>query len=325
MGEGEQVDGSGDLGARARRQFAVDERTVSAIGPAGELTSPAAERARAWQASLPADRGDVIEHLVPRIDRAIQRAQPEFQGRQRGQLDLTSEQIKARVDELAPWHVPFALGFGRVTVRNAVQAAAYEERLQFRRDLINGTLVDLLGAELADTTALDIGCNCGYFSLDLATRGAAHVDGVDLRPENIAQAQFLAEHFGVDNVSFHVADAADLGADRQWDVVLNLGLLYHVTEPFELVRQTYELCRRAAIIDTVCTREPISAFFTQMDRDVSSHAEGRAPVELHPTYRAVIDTIHHAGFSEVFELTGHCADPHPSYAKATRRCFLGIR
>jgi 2-polyprenyl-3-methyl-5-hydroxy-6-metoxy-1,4-benzoquinol methylase len=321
----EEGDGPADLGARVRQRFAVDDRPVSTIGPGGELSSPADARARAWLASLPADRYEVIEHLVPRIDRAIERTQPEFQGRQRGQLDLTSEEIKARVDELAPWHVPFALGFGRVTVRDALQAAAYEERLLFRRDLINGTLADLLGSDLAGTTALDIGCNCGYFSLDLATRGAAHVDGVDLRPENIAQAEFLAEHFGVDNVSFHVADAADLAGDRQWDVVLNLGLLYHVTEPFELVRQTYELCRRAAIIDTVCLREPVSAFFTQMDRDVSSHAEGRAPVELHPTYRAVIDTLHHAGFSEVFELTGHCDDPHPSYAKATRRCFLVMK
>ena len=320
-----EAGGARDLADLARRRFAVDHTVVSAIGPAGELTATPLERQRAWRASLPRDRDAVIEHLVPRIDRSIERTQPVFQGRQRGQLDLTSEEIKARVDDLAPWHVPFALGFGRATVRDPVKAAAYEERLLFRRDLINGTLAELLGDDLADTTALDLGCNCGYFTLDLATRGARQVDGIDLRPENIAQAQFLAEHFGVDNVSFRAVDAKDLEPGRQWDIVLNLGLLYHVTQPFELVQQTYDLCRRAAIIDTVCVREPVSAFYVPTDRDVSSHAEGRAPAELHPSYRGVLDTIRHAGFSDVFEITGHCDDPHPSYAHATRRCFLATR
>ncbi len=313
------------LADRVRSRFAVDDATTSAIGTGGELTVGSEERKRAWQSSLDRDRYATTEFLVPRVDRAITRSQPAFHARQRGHLDLTSEQIKERVDELAPWHVPFALGYGRVTLRDPKQAAAYEERLLFRRDLINGTLADLFGDDLASITALDIGCNCGYFSLDLATRGAAQVDGIDLRPENIAQAQFLAEHYGVDNVTFRAVDAADLEPGRRWDVVLNLGLLYHVTDPVELVRQTYELCDRAAVIDTVCHREPVSAFLMVADRDVASHAEGRESLELHPTYRAVIDTILYAGFSEVIEITGDCDRPHPSYAQATRRCFLALK
>ena len=317
--------GDGALGDLVRSRFDVDDSTVSAIGPSGELSARSEERRRAWQASIGDDRSSPIERLVPHIDRAITRTRPAFHARQRGHLELTSEQIKDKVDELAPWHVPFSLGHGRVTVRDPKQAAAYEERLLFRRDLINGTLEDMFGDELGSLTALDIGCNCGFFSLDLASRGAAQVDGIDLRPENVAQAQFLAEHYGIDNVTFRTLDAAELEPGRRWDLVLNLGVLYHVTEPLQFVRRTYELCGRAAVIDTVCHREPVSAFFMVADRDVVSHAEGRESMELLPTYRAVVDTVRYAGFRDVIELTGHCERPHPSYAQATRRCFLCVK
>ncbi len=313
------------MGESARSTFHIDDSTVSALPEGGEIDASSRDRVSAWQATLGPDRYAVTELLLPRIERDIVRNQPAFAGRQRGHLDLTSEQIKERVDELAPWHVPFTLGHGRVTVRDAPRAAVYQERILFRRDLVNGTLADLLGDDLATTTALDIGCNCGFFSLDLATRGAAQVDGIDLRPENIAQARFLAEHYGVGNVSFEAVDAADLEPGRQWDIVLNLGILYHVTDPLQFIRQTYELCRRAAIIDTVCHREPVSAFIMVGERDISSHAEGRESMEFHPTYRAAIDTIRYAGFSEVIEIVGRCDDPHPSYANAIRRCFLAIK
>ena len=99
------------------------------------------------------------------------------------------------------------------------------DRILFRRELITGTTAAVLGADLSGSTVLDIGCNAGFFSLDIATRGAEHVDGIDLRAENIAQAQFLADYYGVGNVTFATTDADHIGSDRQWDVVLNLGVL----------------------------------------------------------------------------------------------------
>jgi SAM-dependent methyltransferase len=101
-------------------------------------------------------------------------------------------------------------------------------RMGFRRDLICGTVADLLGSDAAEARVLDIGCNNGFFSLDLADRGVGHVQGVDLRTSNIAQALFLRDRYGVENVEFAVSHAHDIGTPDQWDVVLNLGVLYHV-------------------------------------------------------------------------------------------------
>jgi SAM-dependent methyltransferase len=172
---------------------------------------------------------------------------------------------------------------------------------------------------------LDIGCHSGLFSLDLAARGAAHVDGIDLRPENIAQAEFAARHYGIENVSFAVRDADHLDPGASWDVVLNLGLLYHVLDPFALLARTYEVCGSFAVIDTVCHSEPVSAYFVFGDKDVASRGEGRASYELHPTYRAAIETIRHAGFSEVFEVVARCDKRPQLYGRGERRCFLAIK
>jgi len=80
-----------------------------------------------------------------------------------------------------------------------------------------------------------------------------------------------------------------------------------------------------AVIDTVCHTEPVSGYFVMGDKDVSHGSEGKESYELHPTYRAVIDTIRHAGFSEIFEVVGRSDKPHPLYATGNRRCFLAIK
>ena len=221
--------------------------------------------------------------------------------------------------------MPFRFGDGIEVMGGDLVEAVTARRYEYRRELIGATVADLLGADLAGTSVLDIGCNCGLFSLDLAARGAGHVRGVDLRSHNIAQARFAAEHYGVERVEFEVQDADAIGANAQCDVVLNLGVLYHVVNPLQFIRQTYELCRRFAIIDTVCHLEPVSAYFVMGDKDVSRVTEGREVYELHPTYHAVIDTIRYAGFREVFELEGVAERPHDLYAAGLRRCFLAIK
>ena len=64
---------------------------------------------------------------------------------------------------------------------------------------------------------LDIGCNSGWFSFDLAERGARSVDGVDLRAQNMEQAKFLRDYFGLENTHFDVADALSFDNERRWD------------------------------------------------------------------------------------------------------------
>lgn len=301
----------------------LDHDTVSALSGAEMFGVTSQARYLRWLSSIPTPS---VEYLLPRLRRKIVRQWPEYMLYTPGHADLSQGDLMAAVESIGPWMVQFRLRNDHMTIDTTTLAAKVDaNNYLFRLDLINGTLADLLGGEIATTSVLDIGCNAGFFSLDLAARGAQHVDGVDLRCANINQARFLAEHYGIDNVAFHVSDADDVAQGRQYDVVLNLGLLYHVVNPLQHLRQTYELCSRYAIIDSICHTEPVAAFMLFGDKDNDHPFEGRDEWEFHPTYRGAIEAIRYAGFSDVIEIVGDSDPAHKTYAAGKRRCFLAIK
>jgi methyltransferase (TIGR04290 family) len=86
-------------------------------------------------------------------------------------------------------------------------------------------------ADLRGKSVLDIGCNAGFYSLEMKRRGAAHVVGVDSDESYLAQARFAAQVLGfdVEYRELDVYDVAKLG--RRFDLVLFMGVLYHLRHP----------------------------------------------------------------------------------------------
>jgi tRNA (mo5U34)-methyltransferase len=81
-------------------------------------------------------------------------------------------------------------------------------------------------------TALDIGCNAGFYTLELARRGAL-VTALDSSEHYLRQARWAAEVCGVaDRIEFVHRAVYELGRSEQtWDFVLFLGVLYHLRYP----------------------------------------------------------------------------------------------
>ena len=88
---------------------------------------------------------------------------------------------------------------------------------------------DALPADLSGWTALDIGCNAGFYTFELARRGA-RVTGIDYDARYLEQARWAARQFGVqDRVEFRRMQVYDLArSDEKWDLVLFMGVLYHL-------------------------------------------------------------------------------------------------
>jgi len=306
----------------------VDERIASALPGDDPEAGTSQERYKRWRDTRAGPRP--TEYLLPRVVRDVQCAWPRFMSR--AAQPIPTEQLRARLAELGPWYVPFSLGDPPVNTMEftdnfgaAIFADDNAQRMQFRSELIGGTLARVLGDELGELTVLDVGCNSGWFSFDLADRGAGAVDGVDLRPHNIEQAEFLRDYFGFDNVRFDVADATAFEEARTWDLVLNLGVLYHVTDPLQLMQRTYELCNRYAVLDTICHDEPFSGFVLFDTKDASHPHEGRESWEFHPTYRGAIDALRYAGFREVVEIVASEETATGLYRGGGRRCFLAVK
>jgi tRNA (mo5U34)-methyltransferase len=87
--------------------------------------------------------------------------------------------------------------------------------------------------DLRGARALDIGCNAGFYSFELARRGA-HVLAVDLDEHYLRQARWAAERLELaDRVEVRRMSVYDLAGvpAGQFDVVLFLGVLYHLRHP----------------------------------------------------------------------------------------------
>lgn len=94
------------------------------------------------------------------------------------------------------------------------------------------SFADALPADLDGRSVLDIGCNAGFYAIEMKRRGAAHVLGIDSDPRYLGQARFAAEVLGLRDIEFRelsVYDVARLG--RRFDLVLFMGVLYHLRHP----------------------------------------------------------------------------------------------
>jgi tRNA (mo5U34)-methyltransferase len=79
---------------------------------------------------------------------------------------------------------------------------------------------------------LDVGCNAGFYSFELAKRGA-RVVGIDVDPRYLAQARWAAKEFGLqERVEFRQMEVYEIArSDEQFDLVWFMGVFYHLRYP----------------------------------------------------------------------------------------------
>jgi tRNA (mo5U34)-methyltransferase len=88
-----------------------------------------------------------------------------------------------------------------------------------------------LPSDLRGKGVLDIGCNGGFYSLEMKSRVAARVVAIDPDDRYLAPAEFAAEVKGFE-IEFHQLSVYDIARlDERFDIVLFLGVLYHLRHP----------------------------------------------------------------------------------------------
>ena len=136
--------------------------------------------------------------------------------------DLSPEAIRTRADALGPW-------FHNMNLNGVWTAPDHflgdYPGVKFRR------FADALPADLTGKSVLDIGCNGGFYAIEMKRRGAARVLGVDFDEDYLAQARFAAAVTGQD-IEFAKLSVYDLGAlGERFDLVIFMGVLYHLRHP----------------------------------------------------------------------------------------------
>src|ERR1041385_3712015 len=103
-------------------------------------------------------------------------------------------------------------------------------------------------ADLRGKSVLDIGCNAGFYSIEMKRRGADRVLGIDWDERYLAQARFAAEISDVD-IEFRRVSVYDVASLRErFDVVLFMGVLYHLRHPLLALDLLHEHVTRDLLV-----------------------------------------------------------------------------
>jgi SAM-dependent methyltransferase len=139
------------------------------------------------------------------------------------------------------------LGQGVYTIADRVVG----DEIKLRR--VAQIVADLAAVPFHEMRVLDLACLEGLYAVELARRGA-QVVAVEGRHTNIEKARLAAEVLGLDRLELLEDDVRAISVERhgQFDVVLCLGILYHLSAPdvMRLSQRLAEVCRRLCVIDT---------------------------------------------------------------------------
>jgi tRNA (mo5U34)-methyltransferase len=133
-----------------------------------------------------------------------------------------TEALQEQIESLGPWFHNLRL--------NGVQTAPRHFLGDYPEIKFAG-FRDAIPADLTGKTVLDIGCNAGFYSLEMKRRGASRVVGIDSDPHYLKQARFAASVLGAD-IEFRqlpVWEVAKL--NEKFDLVIFMGVLYHLRHP----------------------------------------------------------------------------------------------
>jgi tRNA (mo5U34)-methyltransferase len=132
--------------------------------------------------------------------------------------------LQDEIEQLAPW-------FHNLRLPDGTQTAPDHFLGDFPLDYWQH-IGSSVPADLTGWSVLDIGCNAGYYSFELARRGA-RVTAIDVDEHYLRQARWAARQYALeDRIEFRRMQVYHLAQiDEQFDLVWFMGVLYHLRHP----------------------------------------------------------------------------------------------
>lgn len=139
-----------------------------------------------------------------------------------GSSRSSDPRLKQRIAELGPWFHNLRIG--------GVETAPDHFLGDYPRFKWEG-FRHVIPDDLEGCSVLDVGCNAGFFALEMKRRNAGRVVGIDSDPHYLRQARFAAEQAGLD-IELHQMSVYEVGRLQEtFDLVIFMGVLYHLRHP----------------------------------------------------------------------------------------------
>lgn len=154
----------------------------------------------------------------------------------------TDSELHQRIQDLGEW-------FHNINLKGVQTAPEH-----FLGDYPNvkwKALAPDLPQDLAGATILDVGCNGGFYSLEMKRRGAERVLAVDVDDRYLAQARFAADTLGLE-IEFMKLSVYDIDSiPDQYDYVFFMGVFYHLRYPLFALDKVIKKVRHRLIFQTM--------------------------------------------------------------------------
>jgi 2-polyprenyl-3-methyl-5-hydroxy-6-metoxy-1,4-benzoquinol methylase len=203
-------------------------------------------------------------------------------------------------------------------------------------------VLDHTGGTVDGLRVVDLGCGEGIYSVEFARRRASCL-AVEGREPRAQKVQFVKQVLSLDNLTVAQEDVRNLSVEKhgEFDVVLCLGILYHLGAPdvFSFVKRLGEVCRRICIVDTRVELRPKAKYVYDGETYQGSWGEEHWPgdsdaVKLSRmgasldnehnfwlTRPSIYNLLRHVGFTSVYE----CHIPAEPKKPGDRVTFVAIK
>lgn len=143
-------------------------------------------------------------------------------------------------------------------------------------------VLDHTGGTVEGLRILDLGCGEGLYAIEFARRKALCL-AVEGREPRVEKVRFVKQILSLDNLGVMQDDVRNLSAEKhgEFDVVLCLGILYHLGAPdvFTFAERLSEVCRKICIVDTRVAIRPKTQYVIRGKTYLGSWGEEHWPGE----------------------------------------------
>lgn len=165
------------------------------------------------------------------------------------------------------------------------------------RDQTLRRIVKRLKPALGLSTAVDAGCGVGFFSQTLAECGL-YACGFDARSENVEEARRRFPGIPFEQADVEAREICRLGP---FDLVLCFGLLYHLENPVQAIRNLRAIAEKCLVLESMCLPEECCSLLLRPEprQDDQSITE----MACYPTESSLVKMLYRAGFAKVYRVT----------------------